>query len=134
MADLDELAKERLQSFGYEWQESDAVLLAFALQKAENTIRNDCNVAEVTEGLRPVAVDMAVGEFLQAKKTFAPDSLAGLDLDAAVKQIQAGDTTVIFATAGSEGSGTPEQRLNALIGWLLTYGRSQFSCYRKMRW
>ena len=33
---------------------------------------------------------MAAGEFLLAKKTFAPDSLAGLDLGVAVKQIQPG--------------------------------------------
>ena len=132
MADLDELAKERLQSFGYEWQESDAVLLAFALDKVVGSVKNDCNVAEVPEGLRQIAVDMAVGEFLQAKKTFAPESLAGLDLDAAVKQVQAGDTTVVFATG--EGSSTPEQRLNQLINWLLNYGRSQFSCYRRFRW
>ena len=54
MADLDELAKERLQSFGYEWQESDAVLLAFALDKVVGSVKNDCNVAEVPEGLRQI--------------------------------------------------------------------------------
>lgn len=107
-------------------------MLTFVLDKTVSTIKNDCNLAGVPEGLRQVAVDMAVGEFLQAKKTFAPESLAGLDLDAAVKQVQAGDTNVVFATG--EGSLTPEQRLNQLIGWLLNYGRSQFSCYRRFRW
>lgn len=124
--------KERLQAFGYALQSGDKALLAFALDRAVSTIKNDCNLAEVPEGLRQVAVDMAVGEFLQVKKTFAPDSLAGLDLDAAVKQVQTGDTNVSFAVG--EGSLTPEQRLNQLIGWLLNYGRSQFSCYRRFRW
>ena len=132
MADLLLAAKKRLQSLGYEPQEGDKPLLTFALQKVESTIKNDCNVAEIPEGLRRIAVDMAVGEFLQAKKAFAPESLAGLDLEAAVKEIRAGDTTVSFATG--EGSSTPEQRLNALISWLLTYGRSQLSCYRRIRW
>ncbi|MCM1136762.1 MAG: hypothetical protein NC400_14455 [Clostridium sp.] len=127
-----EMLKERLNSLGYEVQEADGALLAFVLQKVENTIRNDCNVAGVPEGLRRVAVDMAAGEFLLAKKTFAPEALAGLDLEAAVKQIQAGDTNVVFATG--EGSLTAEQRLNGLINYLLTYGRSEFSCYRKVRW
>ena len=124
--------KERLQAFGYVLQSGDKALLAFALDRAVSTIKNDCNLAEVPEGLRQVAVDMAVGEFLQAKKTFAPESLAGLDLDTAIKQVQTGDTNVSFAVG--EGSLTQEQRLNQLIGWLMNYVRSELSCYRKMRW
>ena len=133
MTDLLLAAKKRLQSFGYEPQESDKPLLVFTLQKVESTIKNDCNVAKIPEGLRRIAVDMAVGEFLQAKKAFAPDSLAGLDLEAAVKEIQAGDTTIQFEI-GKDSSSTPEQRLNQLINYLLTYGRSEFSCYRRIRW
>ena len=53
------LVKERLQSFGYELREGDNALLVFAVQKAENTIKNDCNVAGVPEGLLNIAVDMA---------------------------------------------------------------------------
>lgn len=98
----------------------------------ENTIKNDCNTPSIPDGLVNIAVDMAVGEFLTAKKTFSPDSIAGLDLDMAVKQIQTGDTNTVFATG--EGSSTPEQRLNSFLNYLLTYGRDQFSCYRKIRW
>jgi len=83
-------------------------------------------------GFQNIAVDMAIGEFLTAKKTFSPDSIAGLDLDIAVKQIQTGDTNTVFATG--EGSLTAEQRLNAFLNYLLTYGRDEFSCYRKIRW
>lgn len=124
--------KEFLVALGYELQPGDEALLNMALDKTVSTIKNDCNVADVPDGLQQVALAMAAGEFLQTKKAFAPDSLAGLDLEAAVKQIQAGDTTVVFAAG--EGSLTPEQRLNALISWLLTYGRSELSCYRRFRW
>lgn len=126
------LAKERLQSFGYEWQTGDETILNFCVQKVENTIKNDCNTPSIPDGLVNIAVDMAVGEFLTAKKTFSPDSIAGLDLDMAVKQIQTGDTNTVFATG--EGSLTAEQRLNAFLNYLLTYGRDEFSCYRKIRW
>lgn len=98
----------------------------------ENTIKNDCNVSSIPDGLVNIAIDMAIGEFLTAKKTFAPNDIAGLDLDFAVKQIQTGDTNTVFATG--EGSLTPEQRLTAFINYLLTYGRDEFSCYRKIRW
>ncbi len=106
--------------------------MVFALDKAVGSIKNDCNLADLPEGLQRIAVEWAAGEFLQAKKAFAPDDLAGLDLEAAVKQIQAGDTTVVFAAG--EGSQTPEQRLNGLINYLLSYGRAELACYRRLRW
>lgn len=127
-----EMAKERLKSFGYGWSQEDEALLDLSLQKAENTIKNDCNVLFIPNGLVNIAVDMAVGEFLTAMKTFSPGSIAGIDLDIAVKQIQTGDTNTVFATG--EGSSTPEQRLNSFLNYLLTYGRDQFSCYRRIRW
>lgn len=124
--------KERLQSFGYEVQSGDEAIISFSVQKVENTIRNDCNVSSIPDGLENIAVDMAAGEFLTAKKTFSPDSIAGLDLDYAVKQIQTGDTNTVFATG--EGSLTAEQRLNNFLNYLLTYGRNEFSCFRKIGW
>lgn len=123
---------ERLQAFGYMLRPGDEALLAFSIQKTENTVKNDCNVTEIPEGLINIAVDMAAGEFLTAKKTFAPDDLEGLDLECAVKQIQTGDTNTVFATG--EGSLTAEQRLDAFLNHLLTNGREQFSCYRRIRW
>ena len=127
-----EQVKERLVSFGYTLLDGDEAILAFSIQKAENTIKNDCNVSSIPDGLANIAIDMAVGEFLTAKKTFSPESIAGLDLDFAVKQIQAGDTNTVFATG--EASLTPEQRLNHFLNYLLTYGREEFACYRRLRW
>lgn len=127
-----EMVKERLKSLGYELQEGDEFALTFSIQKVENTIKNDCNTPSIPDGLVNIAVDMAVGEFLTAKKTFSPDSIAGLDLELAVKQIQAGDTSTVFAVG--EGSLTAEQRLDAFLNHLRTYGRDEFSCYRKIRW
>ncbi len=126
------MAEERLRSFGYEILDGDKAILAFSIQKVENTIKNDCNVSDIPEGLKCIAVDMAVGEFLTAKKTFSPDNLEGIDLDLAVKQIQEGDTNIVFAVG--DGNLTPEQRLNAFLNYLLTHGRDEFSCYRRIRW
>ena len=123
---------ERLKSFGYEIQSGDEIILNFSVQKVENTIKNDCNVTEIPTGLENIAIDMVVGEFLTAKKTFASESISGLDLDYAVKQIQTGDTNTVFATG--ESSLTPEQRLNAFLSYLLIHGRDEFSCYRRIRW
>lgn len=124
--------KERLISFGYTMQNGDEIGLSFAISKVESTIKNDCNISEIPDGLERIAIDMSVGEFLLAKKTFAVNDIAGLDLDTVVKQIQTGDTNVTFAIG--DGNHTPEQRLDVLINYLLTYGREQFSAYRRIRW
>lgn len=127
-----EQVKKRLESFGYVLKDGDKAILSFSIEKVTNTIKNDCNVSSVPDGLVNIAVDMAVGEFLTAKKTFSPDEIEGLDLDYAVKQIQEGDTNTVFATG--EASLTPEQRLNNFLNYLLTHGRDEFSCYRRLRW
>lgn len=127
-----DMVKARLQSFGYEIKDGDETILNFCIQKVESSIKNDCNVSSIPDGLVCIAVDMAVGEFLTAKKTFSPDSIAGLDLDYAVKQIQTGDTNTVFATG--EGSQTAEQRLDAVVNWMLNHGKGQFAKYRRVCW
>ena len=127
-----ETVKDRLASFGYEVKADDEFALAFCVEKVRSTIKNEINWRDVPEGLEYIAVDMAVGEFLLSKKTFAPADIAGLDLDYAVKQIQTGDTNTVFATG--EGSSTPEQRLTNFVNYLLSRGRDEFSSFRRLRW
>lgn len=127
-----ERIKERLQSLGYTVKDSDDIAINFAMQKVENTIKNDCNVSAIPDGLIHVAINMVVGEFLMSKKTFAPSDLLNFNLDAAIKQIQEGDTNISFAVG--EGSKTDEQRLDGFIDYLLNYGRDEFITYRRFRW
>lgn len=123
---------KRLEVYGYALKDPDSYLLTVCFEKVRGTIKNDCNVKDVPLGLRHVAADMTLGEFLLAKLTFAPDDLSGFDLDTAVKQIQTGDTNTVFALG--DGSLTPEQRLNRFTDYLLTAGRSEFAAYRRIRW
>lgn len=127
-----ERVKERLQSLGYTVKDSDDIAINFAMQKVENTIKNDCNISAIPEGLMNIAIDMVVGEFLMSKKTFAPNDLLNFNLDSAIKQIQEGDTNISFAVG--EGSKTDEQRLDGFIDYLLNYGRDEFITYRRFRW
>ena len=131
MFDVDTV-KERLKSFGYEVKESDEFALTFCVEKVRSSIKNEINWQEVPEGLEHITVDMAVGDFLLSKKTFAPNDLVGFDLDYAVKQIQTGDTNTVFATG--EGSLTPEQRLTTFINYLLSYGKAEFNSFGRIRW
>jgi hypothetical protein len=123
----------RLQSLNYTIQEGDAWLIAFCIQKVVNTIKNNCNIKEIPDGLRQIAVNMVCGEFLFNKKNSG--DLSGFEIDisnAAIKRIQEGDTTIEFAFGS--GDLTPEQRLNAVINYLMTCGNAEFSRYRRLRW
>ena len=131
MFDVD-IVRERLKSFGYEVKADDEFALTFCVEKVRNIIKNEINWIDVPEDLGHIAIDMAVGEFLLSKKTFAPDDLTGFDLDYAVKQIQTGDTNTVFATGTA--SMTPEQRLTSFINYLLSYGKAEFNSFRRIRW
>lgn len=127
-----EQVKARLLQLGYAAKEGDDGAIGWALDKAAAYIRNECNTDDVPEGLTYALVDMAVGEFLQMKKTFAPDDLADFDLSGAVQQITEGDASVSFASG--DGAQTDEQRLDAFINYLISYATPQFSCFRRLRW
>ena len=123
---------ERLTEIGYEVKESDTFSLTFCVEKVRNTIKNETNCQDVPEGLEHIAIDMAAGEFLLGKKTFAPDDLSTIDLSVAVKQIQNGDTNTVFGVG--ESTLTPEQRLDNFINYILSYGKDEFASFRRLRW
>jgi hypothetical protein len=126
---LEDVTK-RLESFGYEVTEADNWMIEFLIQKIENSIKADCNINTIPEELHEIAVDMVVGEFLLNKKSRG--QLEGFDLEAAVKQIHEGDTSVTFAIG--DGSKTPEERLDELILYLMNYGKGKFAAYRCIKW
>lgn len=126
---LEDVTK-RLESFGYEVTEVDNWIIEFLIQKIENSIKADCNINTIPEELHEIAVDMVVGEFLLNKKSRG--QLEDFNLEAALKSVQAGDTTVTYAIG--DASMTPEQRLNSLISYLMTKGKGEFACYRKIKW
>jgi hypothetical protein len=122
----------RLRSLGYSVQESDAWMIAFIIQKVANTIKNICNISVVPKSLKQVAIDMICGEFLLNKKNTGQLDGFEIDVDSpALKQTQSGDTNVVFAL---EGMKTPEQRLDAVINYLMTYGLNQLIGFRRIKW
>jgi hypothetical protein len=118
-----------LTALGVTGADTDPLLDIF-LMNVQQRIMNKINCSSIPEGLEGVAVYMAVGEYLNAKK--ATGQLTGFDLDAAIKQIQEGDTNTVFALG--EGSLTPEQRLNVLIDYLINGRSDELYRFRKMVW
>ena len=128
---MKDLAEEELQAFGYTLTESDDALISLCVTKVVTYARNEIGYDEIPADLIPFLVDMICGEFLLVKKTFSPDSMTGLDLSAAVKRIQTGDTSTEFAVDKTQ---TAEGRLDTVISGLMNAGKRQFSCFRKLRW
>ena len=106
-------------------------LLDIVISNVQYRVQNKTNRKDMPEGLVSVAVYMAVGEYLNMKK--CSGQLEGFDLDAAaVKSIQEGDTNITFALG--EGSSTPEQRLDALISYLINGRTREFYRFRRLVW
>lgn len=129
---MTDLVRERLQAFGYEFQKADEPLVRAAVRKAENRVCGECGSVDMPEELLDAAVDMAAGEFLFLKKVIAPKDIACINLEAAVKRIEIGDTAAVFAAG--EGSLTEEQRFDRFIEHLLVSGAKLYSQYRRIRW
>ena len=105
-------------------------LLGVICKSVEERVKNETNQQEIPAGLHYMAVEMAVGQYLSWKKDAGQRE--GFDLEAAVKQIQEGDTNITFAIG--EGSATPEQRLNNLINYLINGRTREFIRYRRLLW
>ena len=127
---LTESVLKRLDSFGYEVSESDAFIIGFCVQKVENSIKNDCNVSEIPEGLINIAVDMVCGEVLETLYYTGKLDVGSIALDGALASVTLGDATVSFDNTTTNNSGT----FSALINGLKDSGRSEFACYRNITW
>ena len=136
LEDLIRLIGLRLQMFGYTVTEEDKSTIEYQAEKAAQYVCNYCNFKkcpdDIPGALKFVTVDYAIGEFLEHKKTFAPNALSMLNLDIAVKQIKAGDMDTTFAVG--EGSKTHEQRLDAFINYLKSYGKTELMRHRRIKW
>ena len=128
-SDLTELVLKRLDSFGYEAKEEDVFVIGYSVQKVENNIKNDCNIAEIPEGLTNTAVDMACGEILDTLCRTGKLDVGSIALDGAIASVSLGDATVSFDNT-TDNSGT----FTALINTLKDSGRGEFACYRQFKW
>lgn len=126
--------KKRLKSIGVnvssEPNSQDEILLNFCIVKVTNHVNNQTNLSEIPQGLHEIAVDMVVGEFLYNKKSMGALSIDTLDFELIAKQVQDGDTNVIFAT---DANSTPEAQFNAFVAYLM-HNETDFVRYRVMLW
>jgi len=109
---------------------SDDMLLKYAIDKVTNHINNQTNLTMIPLGLKEIAIDMVVGEFLLNKKAMGLLDVESLNFEAVAKQVQDGDTNVVFAV---EANRTPEAQFDAFILYL-QHGNTDFIKYRVLTW
>lgn len=126
--------KERLAALGItlsnEPTSTDGYLVNFAVDKTLNHINNQTNLPTVPEGLTQVAIDMATGEFLFAKKSMGLLNIETLNFDAVEKRVKDGDTDVEFAV---DAKSTPEAKFDAFLHYL-QHNEVDFIRYRVLVW
>jgi hypothetical protein len=145
--DFDSDINTRLTSLGYEMKTGDDDALALAEQKILWHILNNINekplnpalvtIADIPQGLYYAAVDMVCGEFLKtvtSNGAFADTSTSPGAVDAAVKSIQVGDTSVSFAVGDGAEQSTPSQKLAAYINYLLNGHEHELVTYGRLAW
>lgn len=120
-----------LKTMGVKGAKTDP-LLGFVVGAVTERIKNETNQPQIPEGLHYVALGMVLGEYLSLKKGMGLLDIENLDLEAAVKQIQEGDTNTVFAIG--DGSQTPEQRLDTLIARLTRDRTREFIRFRRIQW
>ena len=106
-------------------------LTAYVLSSVTERLLNETNLSELPEGLACLGAELALGELLRLKKSMGTLEIEGLNLDAAVKQLQEGDTNITFAV---EATASPEQRLEALIARLTVNRMREVIRYRRLVW
>jgi len=119
-----------VESIGYEIKPSDDWIMGYTVQKVIRDIKNACNISNIPQDLYYTAVNMTVGYFLFALK--CSGKLTEFNFDAAIKQIEEGDTSVTYAFGS--GSLTPEQRFDALLDHMMNSGKSAFASHRRFKW
>lgn len=107
---------------------NDIWMLKHIISTVEQYIKNYCNISKIPERLYYLVINMCAGEFLKRKK--ATGTLEGFNLEAAVKSISEGDTSVSF----KDSSLSDEERLNALIESLTSGNRVELNKYRRFAW
>lgn len=112
-------------------------LLGFILRRVQERIQNDTNQPEIPDGLYHMAVEMAVGYYLESMrdggKLDEGDPTTGITAgERVIQSIQEGDTKITYAvdTAGA----TPGQRLDGFIDHLMNGRRGELLRYRRLVW
>ena len=112
---------------------ADDPSLCLIEEAVTESMKNKTNQRKLPKELTMAGFYRIVGQYLKLQKNAGKlTELNGMTFESAVKQIQEGDTNVIFGIGS--GDMTPEQRLETLTSWLLDYGKEELFRHRRLAW
>ena len=124
--------EQLLTAMGYVKQETDNFLLQFCVDRVTERIKNACNVSEIPNGLRYTAVDLMAVEFLSFQiGAGATAGFENLNFEPVVKQLEEGDTNIVYAV---DVNSSDSAQLLGLLNLLKTTAEAQFVTYRRIAW
>lgn len=125
-------AVELLTALGIPVTAEDPALCLIA-EAVTESMKNRTNQRRLPKELTMAGAYRIAGQYLKLQKNSGKlTELNGASFESAVKQIQEGDTNVVFGIGS--GDMTPEQRLEALISWMLDYGKEELFRHRRLVW
>ncbi len=125
-------AVELLVALGIPVTAEDPVLCLIA-EAVTESLKNKTNQKKLPKELTMTGAYRIAGQYLKLQKNAGNlTELNGSSFESAIKQIQEGDTNVVFSIGS--GDMTPEQRLEALISWMLDYGQETLFRHRRLVW
>lgn len=125
--DLRERVLKRLDSLGYPSQEADSRFLDILTEKVLDYSKSITNRKKLPEHLDIACSDLICAEFLQMCKDTG--NLPNGDFIREVKQIQEGDTNVVF-----DGGKTKEQLFDLMITKLSSDAKQTILRARRIAW
>lgn len=132
MTDIYPDVVSRLGSFDLGLNISDNAV-RISIEQARTYISTNINNPTIPDELRVVFIDMACGLYLRNMKTFGRLDPNKLNLEATAKTIKEGDVQITFSGA-SDGTLTPEARLDLLINSMINPPEGVFSRFRRLIW
>ncbi len=122
---------EKLKSLGYNVDDSDLVLIQFAINGTEQYIKNFCNITVIPPELYFVAVDMAAGTLLRTKFSAGENVCDNIDFNAGrISNISEGDTSVGYTYDNNTSAAS---RYVTLLDKLCNRD-AELIAFRKLRW
>lgn len=128
MEKIKEMIIEKLKLFKIDEATSIEYFLKKALSSINNFTNQNYTFDNISDGLKYILVDKAVGEILNFKKLNG--ELKDYDFSSVLKSIKEGDTTETY----SDTVKTPEELFEFMLNDLLVGKDNELYRYRRLQW
>ena len=121
---------DRLESLAYHIVGEDSLLIKILIEGVTTEILIKCNITELPDELKPMAVDAVCGRFLDQKHS--SKQLEDYDFATAVSSITEGDISISYST--SSGTSNPEETFKACIQEMAKLNPYELYAFRRLKW